>query len=138
MRTGSFGPRHLAPAIPFLCLGLAPLWSRGKVALRVAIAALALVGAAQSLAAVAVTAQPPVDFKRPMSQLVWPAFFAGDVAVNPQSIDERGADPRRLRQGTHHAAWNLGQLAGLPGLWSLAPLGVLLAGAGVWWGRRRG
>ena len=47
----------------------------------------------------------------------------GDLAINPQSYNDYGADPDSLR---HHpearAAWNLGEVMGLRGLTSLLPL----------------
>jgi hypothetical protein len=44
----------------------------------------------------------------------------------------RGADPSKLRGGQiPHAAWNLGEVAGLHGLISLAPLGLVWIVAAV-------
>jgi hypothetical protein len=37
--------------------------------------------------------------------------------------------------GVLKADWNLGQLAWLPGLWSLAPLGAVWTIGGWWWAR---
>jgi hypothetical protein len=140
----SYGPRHLAPALPFACLGLAALWSFRGVALRWTARGLLIAGfawgAAHSLVAVSTTAQPPEDYRRPVGQLLAPAFRDGDLSLNHQSFDEGSADARRLRGGKlRHDAWNLGEVFGLRGHASLAPLFVLWAAAGFgwWWLGRR-
>lgn len=128
----SYGPRHLSPALPFLCLGLAPLWSRGRAALRAPLAALALFSAAVTLVAVSTTAQSPEKIERPLSALHWPAFREGDLSLNHQSFLQLGADPARLRgRKLPHAAWNLGEKLGLRGHASLLPLAAIWAAAGV-------
>jgi hypothetical protein len=124
------------PGVPFLALGLAPLWTRATRWLKAILAGLAIYGVALSLMAVAVMAQPPADFKRPVRQLLWPAFRAGDLALNQQDFTLGSQNVSELR--SEHAvrkAWNLGQWLGLRGHASLAPL------AAVWliaaWGWRR-
>src|SRR5437588_655191 len=73
------------------------------------------------------TAQPPGNLQSPVHDFLWPAFRAGDLSVNHQSFVDYAADPDRLRGGVRsHAAWNVGELLGLRGLWSLLPL------AGTW------
>jgi hypothetical protein len=115
----SYGPRFLAPALPFLCLPLALLWSRSTLALRSLLAVLVFYGAFISLVAVSTFAMPPDYVKSPVSQLLWPAFHTGHLSPVPST-------------------WNLGMLAGLSGLTSLIPL-FLVWGAGivawVWLGR---
>lgn len=136
----SYGPRHLAPALPFLALGLAPLWDRGRRAPRAVLVLLGLVGALAALVAVSTTAQPPESVRRPVRDLCLPAFLDGDLALNHQAFDEAGADPARLRGGTlRHDAWNLGEQLGLRGLASVAPLAALwatLALVACWWRAR--
>ncbi|HKA91444.1 MAG TPA: hypothetical protein VKE22_27465 [Haliangiales bacterium] len=128
----SFGPRHLAPALPFLALLLAFAWSRGRTPLRALLVAASLVSGGIQLVAVATTAQPPENVRRPLGDLLWPAFRDGDLALNHQSFDEAGADPARLRGGSiPHDAWNLGEKLGLRGLPSLAPLAAIWAGAAI-------
>ncbi len=123
----SFGPRHLAPALPFLALPLAFAWSRGRTPLRALLLAAALASGAIQLVAVATTAQPPESVRRPLGELLLPAFREGDLSLNHQSFLEAGADPARLRGGSiPHDAWNLGEKLGLRGLASLVPL------AGIW------
>jgi 4-amino-4-deoxy-L-arabinose transferase-like glycosyltransferase len=132
----SFGPRYLAPAFPFMALGIAALWDRTEAwgrYLRWALAGLVAWGVAVSLVAVSTTPQAPEQYKNPMVQLMGPAFLDGDLSINPQSIDERGADPYKLRRQPRatHAAWNLGERMGLPGTASLVPLFALWVGAVV-------
>lgn len=122
----SFGPRHMAPALPFLALGLAPLWDRATEAQRKALGAAVAWGAAIALIAVATTAQPPETERAPVSNLLWPAFSRGELSLNHQAIFE--AAPAARRDPVTHA-WNLGERLGLSGLASLAPL--LLAWAAL-------
>ena len=87
---------------------------------------------AMTLIAVSTTPQPPASFKAPMRELLWPAFRDGDLSLNPQTFVHNSADVARLRGGTvPHAAWNLGELAGLHGLLSLVPLAALWLGAAL-------
>ena len=88
--------------------------------------ALWLWGAAISLVVVSTTPQPPSNIMAPVSELLWPAFREGDLSLNHQSYVDYGADPDRLRHNPTHAAWNLGEVAGLRGLASLVPLLILL------------
>jgi hypothetical protein len=133
----SYGSRHLGPALPFLCLGLAPIWMRTRRVLRAAVVVLALVGVGESLVAVATTPQPPVGAERPMAELLWPAFKSGDFPIGWQGyLDLRPPDAAMSEleaAGVPRAAWNLGQLAGLRAFASLLPLLALwLAGAVAW------
>jgi hypothetical protein len=117
------GPRHLAPAIPFLCLGLAPLWTRSSRAVRLVLAALWLWGFSLSLITVSTMAQPAAAIRRPVAELVWPAFRDGDLALNTQTFDAARANRARWRTGEDpKAAWNLGMKLGLSGWPSLLPL----------------
>jgi hypothetical protein len=137
----SFGPRHLAPALPFLALPLAFVWSRGRAPLRAALIAAAIVAGGIQLVAVATTAQPPENVRHPLGDLLWPAFRDGDLSLNHQSFLDVGADPARLRGGSiPHDAWNLGEKLGLRGLSSLAPLAGVWAACLAWerFRRRRG
>jgi hypothetical protein len=122
----AYGPRQMMPALPFLALGLAPLWdSWGRVG-RVLLSAGWLWGAALTLVAVSTTPQPPNDVYAPVRELLWPAFQDGDLALNNQTFVTHDAQPRLLRGHPElHAGWNLGELAGLHGLPSLLPLGVI-------------
>jgi len=127
----SYGPRYIAAAMPFLALGVAPVWTRARRAWRVALGAAAAVGVALALMAVSTTPQPPEELARPVTQLIVPAFADGDLMLNHQSVLEVGADAHRLRGGQiPHDAWNVGEKLGLHGWASLAPLlaGWLLAG----------
>jgi hypothetical protein len=132
----NYGPRYMGAALPFWALALIWAWDAARrPALRALLVALALYGAGCSLVAVATTAQPPDGFARPMAELLWPAFRDGDLSLNHQSFLEVGADPRRLRDaGRTRDAFNLGELVGLRGHASLAPLAAawaLLAAAGL-------
>jgi hypothetical protein len=122
-----YGPRHVTPALPFLALGLLPLWDSGRRLGRILLAAGWLWGVAITLVAVSTTPQPPAPtLKDPVRELLWPAFRDGDLSLNHETMVSAGADASRLRGGQlPHAAWNLGEIAGLHGHASLAPLGVV-------------
>jgi hypothetical protein len=80
-------------------------------------------GVAATLVAVSTTPQPPSSFKAPMRELLLPAFADGDLSLNPQTFVHGGASPDLLRGNrVPHAAWNLGEIIGLRGRSSLAPL----------------
>ena len=53
-------------------------------------------------------------------------FRDGDLSLNPQTFVHNSVDVEHLRGGGDpHAAWNLGEVAGLRGLPSLLPLLVI-------------
>jgi hypothetical protein len=129
----SYGPRHMEPAIPFVALGLAWLWTALPRAGRALLTAGWVWGAALSLLGVSVMAQPPEYYRRPIKQLLWPAFRDGDLALSMQTFADSGTPPEQLRQHTGpKAAWNVGMKAGLDGLPSLLPLAAVWIG-GAWW-----
>jgi hypothetical protein len=124
----AFGPRQITAALPFLALGLAPLWDLGRSAGRGLLLAGWIWGVAATLIAVSTTPQPPASIKAPMRELLWPAFRDGDLSLNPQTFVHNSVDVEHLRgRGDPHAAWNLGELAGLHGLPSLVPLALVWA-----------
>ena len=128
----AYGPRHLTPALPFLALGLAPVWDEARSFGRTLLAAGWIWGGALTLVAVATTPQPPPTFKAPVSELLWPAFRDGDLSLNHQTFVHYTASAELLRGNTvPHAAWNLGEIAGLHGLPSLWPLAAVWVIAGV-------
>jgi hypothetical protein len=122
----AYSPRQIMPALPFLALGLAPLWdSWGRIG-RILLSAGWLWGAALTLVAVSTTPQPPADVRAPVRELLWPAFEDGDLSLNNQSFVTYRAQADLLRGHPDlHAAWNLGELVGLRGRLSLLPLGVV-------------
>jgi hypothetical protein len=106
----SYGPRHLAPGLPFLCLPLALLWTRSPSVSRWVLAILAFYGAFLTLVAVSTHAMGgPRGVKFPMQELLWPAFRDG------------------------HLSQNLATLAGLQGLASLIPLFLVWGTASAAW-----
>jgi hypothetical protein len=131
----SFGPRHLAPALPLMSLSLAPLWSRAKLWLRVILSVLALYGAGLTLVAVSTTAQPPDTYRHPIRELLWPNFSKGRLAINRQAFVED--DLQKDRDPVSHS-WNVGEKLGLTGLASLVPLLAFWSAIGfMWWRFRR-
>jgi hypothetical protein len=122
----SYAPRQVTPALPFMAMGLPPLWDSGKRAVRALLMAGWLWGVAITLVAVSTNPQPPSSFRAPMRQLLWPAFRDGDLSLNHQTFVHGSASPDQMRgHQIPHAAWNLGELMGLQGLASLLPLAIV-------------
>jgi len=135
----SYASRHLGPALPFVCLGLAAFWQHAKRAraVHVLVLLIAAVSIGETLVAVATTAQPPIQYQHPMRELLWPAFKSGDFPIGWQSVLEKSAPAESMSQleqaGVPRASWNLGQLMGLNGHASLVPLyAIWLAGLVLW------
>ena len=118
----SYGPRHASPAIPFLCVGLAALWSVLPRVVRWSLAAVAAYGIAVTLIAVSTAPLPPNNIRRPVADLLWPAFRDGDLALNTQTFVSGSANPDFRAHTEPKAAFNLGMKLGLSGLSSLVPL----------------
>jgi hypothetical protein len=133
----AMGPRYLIPALPFLSIlvvGVAPRSpprDAARLAGCVAGAGLALALIAASavlmLAGTAVQPEPPMDLPHPFTEYLLPALFRGELSVNTQSVEDMWPQQRGDPQ-----AWNAGQLVGLDGLASLAPLGLYVAAIGSW------
>ena len=135
-----YGPRLMAACFPFLGLGVALAVTHAGVWLRSTLAVAALCGAALSLLAVSTTVQVPEHLRRPVPQLLWPSFKAGQLSRSTHSFlgvtsPSGKADPGFVGRG----AWNLGELVGLRGLPSLAPLALVWLGLGAlaWRAQRR-
>ncbi|MCE7874286.1 hypothetical protein DYH09_28480, partial [bacterium CPR1] len=143
----AYGPRHLVPAFPLLCLGLGLLYERAGGAIRSGLVSLALLSTVINLVAVSTNPMPAqvgpglaerapalyASLRSPWPGYLWPAFRQGDLAMNRETVLDRGS-PLVPRSGDSRprAAWNLGQVLGLRGLASLAPLlGLWAIVAGV-------
>ncbi|HEX7140655.1 MAG TPA: hypothetical protein VF219_22575 [Vicinamibacterales bacterium] len=122
----SYAPRQVTPALPFMALGLPPLWAAGRRSARAVLTAGWLWGVAITLVAVSTSPQPPSSYRAPMRELLWPAFRDGDLSLNHQTMVHGSASPDQMRgHQIPHAAWNLGELMGLQGLVSLLPLAIV-------------
>jgi hypothetical protein len=129
----AFGPRQVTPALPFLALGLAPLWDRWRTAGRVVLAGGWIWGAAMMLLAVSTTPQPPASIMRPVTELMVPAFLEGRLSLNNQRFTDLRADEYAIwRHVDSGVSWNLGMAIGLTGRASLIPLGVVWLAGGAW------
>jgi len=127
----SYGPRHASPAIPFLCIGLAMLWTIAPAWGRAVLAVLSLYGAAITLIAVTTMPLPPANIRRPVQELMWPAFRDGDLALNTQTMASGGVDANFRAHHEPRAAFNLGMKMGLHGHASLLPLAFVWIVCGV-------
>lgn len=129
----SYGPRYMAAGIPALCVGLAPAWDHfrrnGKRVLLVLLAVSVLL----SLIAVSTTPQPPFEYRSPITQLLWPSFWSGHLALEETSMLAPSDDDAN----GSHGAFNLGQLVGLHGLASLLPLFVFWVLAAFVWSKMK-
>ena len=124
----TFGPRYAGAAIPLLCVSLAVSWERVSVVWRRAFFVLALCSVFLTLMAVSTTSQLAMQDSCPIVHSTWPAFWAGKMALNADSV----LTPSEAAAG-RYGAFNLGQLLGLHGLPSLIPLlAVWMAAAFAW------
>jgi hypothetical protein len=130
----SYGPRHMAPALPFLALALAPLWNAVHRPGRLVLAAICACGIGITLIGVSTTPQPPSIYGHPFRQLWWPAFLDGDLSLNHESFETYGWDPGLVRNHPEaHRARNLGERIGLRGRTSLVPLLEVWIFGAAWW-----
>jgi MFS family permease len=129
----SLGSRYMIPAIPFLVIPIAGLFSavsdkrkaKARVGLQIVLAAAIGYSALLMLAGTAVRPEVPQHIKRPFTAYLLPNFYKGKVSLNPQSIN-------RAEPGPKLEAWNLGQKAGLQGFASLLPLLLVMGAAGAY------
>ena len=128
----TIGARYLIGALPFMAVLVAGI-AAGPSWPRVLVRTVCWLGAASALYAVfmmlagtAVKPELPMEVHSPFGEIILPALRAGELALNTQSIDSYDWRGQRAH------AWNLGQLVGLRGSWSLAPL-LLVWGLGAWW-----
>jgi hypothetical protein len=122
----SYGPRHLAPGIPFLCIGLAPLWTMAPRWFRSALTSVSAYGAIVTLIAVSTMPLPPANIRRPLTELLLPAFRDGDLALNTQSFAAGSVDADFRAHREPKVAFNLGMKMGLTGHKTLVPLGIVI------------
>src|SRR5262249_59060774 len=127
----SYGPRHASPAIPFLCIGLAILWTIVPAVGRWILAALSAYGVAVPLVAVSAMPLPPANLRRPLQEFLWPAFRDGDLALNSQTMASGGVDTDFRAHHEPRAAFNLGMKLGLTGHASLLPLAAVWIACGL-------
>jgi MFS family permease len=127
----SYGPRHAAPAIPFLCIGLSALWTSASRAGRSVLATLSAYGAAVTLVAVSTMPLPPANIRRPVTEFLLPAFVAGDLSLNTQTMVAGTVDADFRGHHEPKAAFNLGMKLGLDGHASLVPLALVWLACGV-------
>jgi hypothetical protein len=136
----TYGPRYLGPTLGLWSLGVAEIWRRGYRLVRTGILVLVATGVGLSVVAVSTTVQPPVDYKDPVRDLLWPAFENGQFGYNWQTVlnlREPGSFHDLREEHAPRAAWNLGEKAGLRGFASLMPLACLWLLAAVLWARER-
>jgi len=128
----AFGPRYAGAAIPMLGLGLAVAWTHASLPWRRALIALACCSLIITVMVVSTSSQLAMQGSCPIVHSSWPAFWAGQMATNRESM------LLSSESAGGHGAFNLGQLMGLRGLATLIPLLVMWAVAvGVWRGLRR-
>lgn len=128
----SYGPRHASPAIPFLCIGLAMLWTAVPRIGRWVLTLLTVYGISITLVAVSTMPLPPANIRQPVADFLLPAFRDGDLALNTQSVAAGGVDTDFRAHHEPKAAFNLGMKMGLDGHASLVPLAIVWLGCAMW------
>jgi hypothetical protein len=117
----TYGPRHLTIALPFLALGLAPLFDVIWHYLRPLAGAALVAGVFLTVIVVSTDGMTPEDIATPLPKHYWPIFREGRVALSGGYSDSGGP------------ATNFGLALGLPQKRSLYPLlfGFVLGGTGL-------
>ena len=120
--------------LPFLPLALYALKELPRTAPWIALASgLGVISLFNMLAVAAVSPMAPDLAINPLYGITYRAFFEGKLSPYhfPIRLLHKQPDWSELARWTN---WNWGQLIGLQGLWSLAPLvGAWLVGAGLLW-----
>ncbi len=121
----SVGPRHLVPMIPFLALPLAFAVRRWWFVF----APLLLLSIFYMLLATAVEPRVPYEYRNPARDLFLPNYLRGNFSLNRLGLFDPAAHPV-VGSST---AFNLGEIAGLPGTLQLLPLLLfwLISGASL-------
>jgi len=123
----SFGPRYVGACIPLLCLGLGVSWSRSSRSWRCLLIALAACSILVTLVVVSTSSQLAMQDSCPIMHSSWPAFWAGNLASNRESM------LMAIEAAGGHGSTNLGQLMGLHGLATLIPLLLVWAATAAVW-----
>ena len=123
----SFGPRYAGACIPFLCLGLGVSWNRASRFWRCVLMVLAACSVFVTLIVVSTSSQLAMQDSCPIMHSAWPAFWAGNLASNRESM------LTATEAAGGYGATNLGQMMGLKGLESLIPLlSIWIVALGLW------
>ena len=118
------GPRHLIVTLPLLAVAAGrALPARAPVWLAAAALACVVYSASLMFAATAVKPEVPRAIERPFGEFVLPAFRAGNLSINTQSVDMVTGRDRTVRQ-----AWTLGEKLGFGGWLRLLPLLIYVLG----------
>lgn len=125
----AFGPRYLVPTIPFVALGLVPVFTRWP---RMT-ASVAAVSIALCLAATAIDPMPPQDVRRPWRDFLMP-LAKGERIERPEGSYEGRVSANLVGMGApgREDAWNafnVGELLFPGSALSLMPL-LAIQGAG--------
>lgn len=114
----SYGPRHMSSALPFLALGLAPLYDALPNRARPLAIGTLVVAVALTMIAVATHGMTPWTVDQPWRDLYWPALLSGGYAQHTGWVDTGGP------------ATNFGIALGFSRAQSLVPLWLgMIAGA---------
>jgi hypothetical protein len=131
-------PRYLGPAMPFMAVPIVFAYPRMKKSAAI----LGILSVATMFVITAVDAQPPLGNSRigatplrpqwtynPVTEYELPLLVRGHVSVNPIGVYEAGLFqrfPPRSPQ-TEWNSFNVGEIAGARGWWSILPLVLLCA-----------
>ena len=80
---GSTGPRHLTPALAFLCLPLGILWTKAHRTIKPVLLGLFVISFQSAFVSVAVDMTTPSNFRDPLFDYLIPSFLEGDIRRPP-------------------------------------------------------
>jgi hypothetical protein len=111
----TYGPRHMSAALPFMAMGLAPLYQACRRFLRGALWLAAFAGVFLTMICVSVHGMTPYVPSHPFTELYLPSFFQGRFAKHITWTDTGGP------------ATNFGLAVGLKNSLSVIPFWVAMA-----------
>lgn len=127
------GPRYLSPSLPFWVLALCGILTLSPITrFLVYIAGTVSIFLQTMITAVNIQT-PQLEMTNPLFQYIIPMFRSGVLSTNNNTVLNKGME-NVLSLNSFEKVWasyNLGELIGLKGYWSLLPLALLWIGAAL-------
>ena len=114
--------RYLIITSPFMVILLTPLINIKNIILKLLTLLLAMLSALNIFVITSVSTIPHFNSSNPLYGLLYPLFFKGELSYVKSYIRNAWVNPEEYKEYLHISSWNIGQLLGLDGLYSLIPL----------------
>jgi hypothetical protein len=127
----SVGPRYLSPSLPFWILALCEILTLSRIT-RILFYFVGAVSVLLNTMITAVNIQAPMlEMTNPLIQYIIPMFRSGVLSTNNNTVLHKGVENVFSLNSVEEvwASYNLGEIIGLEGHWSLIPLAIYWVGA---------